>query len=119
MMSDLLNRTSIDFSRSSTNIEQRLLGPPKTYAYRPTLAMNLPWWSGGAAGWGYFNLGQIDHMRRDWQLSQASLFKIAPLFTAEFKIRANNRAVATYVQETIKRFWTKSLGYSLEPVAAS
>ena len=94
-------------------IEDKLLGKPKTANYRPAVSIGVPAWA-APTGWGYFSLGIVDEMRKDWQVSQALAFKQAPLYTAEFEFKASSPEVQRYAEETVDRFWNKSLGYALE-----
>lgn len=91
--------------------EKDLLGPPKTAGYRPT-ATAYPAWD--ASNWGAFNLAIVDDMRRDPQVSLCMSYKQAPLFTAEFEIKAGDQREQSYVAQNLERFWRKSLAIALE-----
>lgn len=85
-----------------------------TAEYRPSYGI-LPMWGMGA--FGMFSLAYVDEMRTDPQVRLCLAYKQAPLFTAEFEIEAEDPRVQQFVQETLERFWRKSLAYALESYA--
>lgn len=87
-----------------------LPGDPKTKGYRPSIGQ-YPGWIGSGFGTG-FNLGLVDEMKRDAQVKQCLRYLKAPLHLAEF-VYAGDPAQAKFADQTLKRFWRKSLAVAL------
>lgn len=92
-------------------VKDQLAGPPKTAGYRAPLAYYPAWYS---TGWGNFTLGIVDSMKDDPVVKLALGYKKEPIAIAEFEVQCPNPAVKHYIEETLHRFWSASLGTALE-----
>lgn len=84
-----------------------LAGPPRTAGYRPSIAafstgFDFPALDG-------FTLGVVDEMLRDSQVNLCLLYRVSPLFTAEFAVEAKDPSVQAFVAKTLERYWRKSM----------
>jgi hypothetical protein len=90
----------------------KLLNTPRTGRYKSN---RLPMMVGAPifGGWGAFNLGWIDIMKRDSQVKLCLGYRKSPLFSAKFMVNAPQPEEKAYVEATYQRFWRKSLRVAL------
>lgn len=90
-----------------------LLGESRTRGYKPSVLMWPMWYYAGNA---MFNLGDVEAMVRDPQISLGLKMIKAPLYTLEWNVKCKNVQVAKFVDENMKLFWKPNINKVLRAV---